>query len=255
MIKEGVKYIDDNFIFNFEHDGQNDIIKLCEIKNHESQFMEKLYYYGYKFEDDSKSEVKSQFIKNIKSNNILKTDIFKFVFKSVEKLDKEINLSTIDCVIFPETRGELVNEILKKIYDYSHSNLKTIELVKNTVENIKFDYDAFQIFFENYNSSDKKIIKRNIEKMLEEAKSFNYFSIANAVKKPKYRNFFKNFLIFKNDKDKKIFEKLENSRILIIDDINTSGSTLKECLRVLNMINNKNEKIIFTLIGNNIKLD
>ncbi len=48
-----------------------------------------------------------------------------------------------------------------------------------------------------------------------------------------------------------LFKKLQNTNVLIIDDINTSGSTLRECLRVLKAINPDNTKVLFTLMGNN----
>ena len=39
------------------------------------------------------------------------------------------------------------------------------------------------------------------------------------------------------------------AKILIVDDINTSGSTLTEILRIIKAINNQCEIYIFTLIG------
>ena len=86
---------------------------------------------------------------------------------------------------------------------------------------------------------------------MKDVKSYDYFSIANAVKKPKYRPFFKKILKFKTEKDRLLFEKLQNTNVLIIYDINTSGSTLRECLRVINSINPNNKKVLFTLMGNN----
>lgn len=43
--------------------------------------------------------------------------------------------------------------------------------------------------------------------------------------------------------------RLENSNVLIVDDINTSGSTITECLRLINSVNSDSKKVVFTLIG------
>lgn len=46
-------------------------------------------------------------------------------------------------------------------------------------------------------------------------------------------------------------ETINAKNILIIDDINTSGSTLREVLRILNEINSNCNIYIYTLIGKN----
>ena len=46
-------------------------------------------------------------------------------------------------------------------------------------------------------------------------------------------------------------ETLDAKNILIVDDINTSGSTLRELLRIINEINSNCNIYIYTLIGKN----
>jgi hypoxanthine phosphoribosyltransferase len=54
----------------------------------------------------------------------------------------------------------------------------------------------------------------------------------------------------KNKQDKEIIEAIESdSNILIVDDIDTSTTTIKELIRNINLVNDKTKKIIFTLIG------
>jgi hypothetical protein len=258
MIVEGVKYDRETncFEFNFEHDGLTDIIKIKEIPIHESTFMDNLYLYGYKFEDGIEGSIRSEFIKELKtltSKKILDKDMFNFISNAVSNLHKKINIATFEYLVYPETKGSIMNKFMRRIYDYTAPKFNTIELIKESAANIEFDYDAFYQYSEdkNYNKNDKKKIVEYIEKVLNDVKTYNYFSIANAVKKPKYRPFFKHFLKFKTEKDKIMFEKLQNTNVLIVDDINTSGSTLRECLRVLDSINPNNKKVLFTIMGNN----
>ena len=46
-----------------------------------------------------------------------------------------------------------------------------------------------------------------------------------------------------------ICAKIRQKKVLVIDDFATSGSTLKEVLRTLRILNGDNEIIIFSLIG------
>ena len=143
-------------------------------------------------------------------------------------------------------------DMLKYIYGFTAPTIKNIELVKNSIENIEFDYKNFNIFIDSSNLSraDKNVLKSNVEIMMKDVKSNSYFSIAKSIKKPKYREYFKNFLIYKNKQDKEIIEAIESdSNILIVDDINTSTTTIKELIRNINLVNDKTKKIIFTLIG------
>ena len=46
------------------------------------------------------------------------------------------------------------------------------------------------------------------------------------------------------------YARAQGQNILVVDDINTSGSTLDEILRVLNRVNRNANIFVFTLIGN-----
>lgn len=76
--------------------------------------------------------------------------------------------------------------------------------------------------------------------------NLTYFSIADSVK-PKYRQYIKNYLNI-DKKAELAIESIQNGKILIVDDINTSGATLTEILRIVRSINSKCEIYIFTLI-------
>lgn len=59
-----------------------------------------------------------------------------------------------------------------------------------------------------------------------------------------------NYLGFSDDRELEKFSKMQGSNILVIDDINTSGSTLNEILRILNKVNHDCNIYVYTLIGN-----
>jgi hypoxanthine phosphoribosyltransferase len=82
----------------------------------------------------------------------------------------------------------------------------------------------------------------------------DYFSIARDIKKTKYRPYIKNYYKFKDEKDKELFKRLENSNVLIVDDIATSGTTISHLLKTIRSLNDKNNITVFSLLGKNIEI-
>lgn len=75
-----------------------------------------------------------------------------------------------------------------------------------------------------------------------------YFSLAKEVPS-NMRRFISNFLNF-DDKDlQHAKECIDDKNILLVDDINTSGSTLVECLKAINAIGYPKRIVVLTIIG------
>ena len=56
-------------------------------------------------------------------------------------------------------------------------------------------------------------------------------------------------MIFADKDTEDAIKSIEDGRLLLIDDIDTTRSTLKEMLRIVNRVNPLCEVYIFTLIG------
>lgn len=62
------------------------------------------------------------------------------------------------------------------------------------------------------------------------------------------RSGFYDFLKFKTEKERKVYEALQGVDVLVYDDFLTSDSTVKEIIRYLRAIHDENSLTVFVLI-------
>lgn len=257
----GINYNDvlQRFEFDFQHDGGADIILLTG-SGYQVQAFGNCFYYGYEFADHVDGKIRSQFIQYVKFSHpiVNHPDLTQFVQKSIDDLNKKINLYDYDLVIMPESSSMLNQYMLKYIYRFAQPTLRSMELVKSMTENISFDMDAYerqylQDVLDNgrprYTEVQKKQVKDGIQEMMDLIHQKSYFTIAKDVKKSRMRPYIMNFLRFGSDADRELCASIRKNNVLIVDDITTSGSTLNEILRALRILNEDNNLTIFSLIG------
>ena len=256
IINSGVYFDDKDEVYRFNYDKNNfsDIVNLVEPQLYESTYKNEIYWFGYQFNRDISSKIRSKFIKDLKGigdNNLTDNQLINFIERPLSALHKKINIYTIDCFIYPlSNRSPLVSKMINVIRDYtSHETSRvSFEFVKSAPIDIQFDWESFNADYDDGSQRYYQMRDYIENKLLPAIHDLDYFSIAQCVKS-KYRPYIKNYLNFKSDEDIEQFSKLQGSRILILDDINTTGSTLNEILRILNKINSDCEIYIFTLIG------
>lgn len=255
---EGVKISNSDFVFDYTKDDNADLIHLTTSVLYKSTFDENVYYFGYVFSNEANSKQRSDFINFIKGygdNKIKPVELKRFIDRPLAELNKVINLVNIDVIIYPISKtNELTKSIMNSITNFMphDKNYGTYSMVKNASKNIEFDYNTFisdnklKTSNEDYeNSQSYRDSIKYIELMMKKINSLDYFHIAKNVK-PKYRKYIKNYLIPTSDFSKAL---LNANNILLVDDINTSGSTLREIIRYIREINNNVNIYVFTLIG------
>lgn len=123
----------------------------------------------------------------------------------------------------------------------------SIELVKSAPKDIEFDWEPFNADYADdgnrYRQSREYVEKVLIPKI----QNLDYFSLANSVK-TKYRKYITNLFQI-SEADLIRLSGLQGKNILVIDDINTSGSTIDEILRIIEKVNSSCNIFIYTLIG------
>lgn len=252
---EGIrKNKDGNYEFDYSFNLPTDIIDITSQRIYKDIFQNNIYWFGYQFNNSCSRKDRTEFINYIKGltePKITEEELRKFIQYPLVELNKYINQYKIDCFISPRSnRSNLVQIMVEEIGKSTSRDMNkcSFELVKELPSNITFDWELFENDHVG-NEQAYKDIKEYVDNILiPKINSLNYFSLAKNVK-PKYRKYIQNYLKFSSDKDKQTFEKLQGQNILIVDDINTSGSTLQEILRIINSINTMCNIYIYTLIG------
>lgn len=251
-INEGVRQFGDSFIIDYTADKHKDIVKLIFPQLYKIEILGNIYWFGYKFVDDVPSNIRAKFtrwIKGLEEDKPTESELRQFIERPIATLNKEIPLSSFTGIIYPRSgRSHLVSKIVDIVGGFLQHDLPSMsyELIKNLPKEVDFDWNSFArnvLDPMSYRDS-KKYIETTL---LPKIQTNNYFSIGEVP--PKYRQYIKNYLHFSTLESKQIFTAIENGTILIIDDIDTTKSTLKEMLRIVNKVNPKCKIYIFTLIG------
>ena len=249
------------FVFDFEHDGDEDIVYLTG-NGYQVEAFGKCFYYGYEFTAQVDSSVRTAFIKFVKFSETLQNipDLTNFIKKAVDNLHKKINLYNYDLVVMPESKSEVNKYMLRYIYRFAQPTLHKMTLIKALPSNISFDMDAYEKQYlddvledgrPRYTPAAKEQVKNSINDMLEMIHKKDYFTIAKDVKKSRLRPYIMNFLRFESEEERELCSMIRQQNVLVIDDVTTSGSTLNEVLRTLRILNEDNDITIFSLIGRN----
>ena len=247
------------FVFDFEHDGAEDIVSLTG-DGYQVEAFGKCFYYGYEFSEQVESSVRTAFIKYVKFTESLQytPDLTNFIKKAIDNLHKKINLYNYDLVIMPESKSNVNKYMLRYIYRFAQPTLYKMTLIKALPSNISFDMKAYEEQYlddvlENgvprYRPEQKEQAMSSINAMLEMIHQKDYFTIAKDVKKSRLRPYIMNFLRFESEEERELCTMIRQQNVLVIDDVTTSGSTLNEILRTLRILNEDNEITIFSLIG------
>lgn len=247
---EGIRQEGDAFLFDFEQDGATDIIRLTEEVK-QLQLFGRVFYYAYEFSDSVDSPTRTKFIHDLKFD-VIPVDVrYKFITRAVDSLDRKIGLDDFSAVVYPESKSNIVSDVLEYIYMCAHRPMRSFRLIKSLPKDIEFDYDAFvqtRLDNGNYTDAQKTEVLSNIRHMMDRIHSLDYFSIARDSKY-KYRKYLKDFYYFQSPGQEKDYANLSDGKVLIIDDVTTSGTTLSLMLQTLKCIFPK-EIVIFSLIGN-----
>ena len=258
------------FEFNFTSNSEECIIEFVDLPLQpilldDVEGMSNIYYFGYEFlnNDYASSVIRTKFLHELRFNDRFTTQENKelFIKTALSKLKKslDITINDIDIIIYPKSRSSLNEYLLRLFYALTNSKAKSFEVIKTLPQNIKFNWEDFNINEleslvngrPRYTEIQKQQQIEKINKLLNEIHTLDYFSIAENVKTNKYKGYFSNYFYFDSSEMQQHFSEIKekNGKILILDDISTTGATLKEIIRIVRFFNKESDIILFTLIG------
>ena len=259
-VTSGVRIVDDHYTFDYTVDEVCDLVELVGPTPIQSAFNDNVYWFGYKFTSEASSKQRSEFIKSIKSptlTNMSELEFDRFIKAPIANLNKIHSLYQFDFFVYPVSgRSPLVSKIIREIGHWVQRDISRIsfELVKRKAQDIKFDWESFESdYFGDSQAEQQRFyqMKTYVEnQLMPKIETLDYFSIAQSVPS-KYRKYITNFFDVSNNADE-IVAKISSSdggSVLVVDDINTTGSTLYEILRILAKLNPSLNVYVYTLIG------
>ena len=244
----------------FINDAVRNVVDLEPPTLYETEFKGRSYWFGYSFKPATSSKEREQFIRTIKELDGIspsEAQPRKLIGDPLTLLNKRVNLAQFDFLVYPTScRSPLVKKIISQIDEWTSHDIRgvSLELVKRPPQEIAFDWGKFDRRYapttpseQNANSQMKEYIETRLLPAIHASK---YFALSTYVK-ARYRPYIMNFLEF-NENQLAEYEALratQNARVLVVDDINTTGSTLNEIIRMLGKTNPYLDIYIFTLLG------
>lgn len=252
-ITSGVRKSSGGYSIDYTYNAPDDLIHIEEPQLYSSIHNNDIYYFGYRFNDNADSKLRTEFIRSVKQigdSPLTDDELIQFIKRPLGYLNNFVNLYHIDCLVYPlSQRSTLVSKIIRCINDMTSHDMDrcSFELVKQAPTNIGFDFKSFE---SDYSASPgyNQMVKHIKDTLLPAINRLDYFSIAQNVKS-KYRPYITGFLNFNDPADIEKFSELQGKNILVVDDINTTGSTMHEILRILGQLNDSCNIFVYTLIG------
>lgn len=256
-IYAGITVDDNNNIrFNWKNDSDEDVIMLADDIS--GQFVtdrvKNIYGYAYsKNASASEKKLTRDYLKSLgHSVTMDHENIYEFVERGVLRIEKYANFNDFGATIHIESSRSpsLVDVISEYISEYTVGIHTDFTLVKKTYQDVEFDeskaYAA--LLAANYipEQADREI-KFTVNKFESLKSSGELFQVKRFIPKP-IRAGFLNFLKFKTESERKVYESLQGVNVLIFDDFLTSGSTIAELVRYLRSIHDKNMLTAFVLV-------
>lgn len=245
--EEGVKYEGGDFVFDFKMDNSDDVVYLT-YKNllKERRFQGIKIIYGSQIigsNSGENREIGNSFMKKFKNKQVDQHSYDLFLSKVINKFSYDHPIGEYSIIVSPSTQTPLLNDVVRMLKSKAVNTLLASDvIIKNTIDNIKIDYEKY-----NSKAPTKWDVRTELDKQFHRATQEGTFKIKKIL--PMFRKFFSNFLIFKNDTHRQIFNSIRGGNVLIVEDYITSGNTLKEILRLVNELAPK-QITIFVFISN-----
>jgi hypothetical protein len=227
-VREGIRRREDSYEFDWMTDLPEDLmsLKFKKYSGRKQKIEDTVYTYYYAYQLD-KSDGSTDLMKAIKTfeTSVSAKDIQMFVNKAVMGFDSTFGTSNFNAIVAPQSSSLVLKDLAEQLEKKSGvAELFSEAFVKSASTEIKLDNEKVDKLPEKT----KKEVFRAFKKVTDPEKPFKIKEIYSA-----HRKFFRDFILFNNEKDRRLFNAVEGQKVVLIDDYKTSGTTIKEMLRQL----------------------
>lgn len=237
-ICEGIRVDSEgNVIFDFDCDEPSDIIKLTKTSINLSKFNKKLWYYGFKVYKNTEKKDRETVLRTIKSAN---SETDRMIEQMLNSFYEKSEIKNFNYVISIPSKSK-TNEKIKEILSMKYEDIESVSCEKLPTTELSINFNLVKKLFKYEDLS--KVIEY-LNGIITYCKKENDFRISKI--KPQYRKYFNSMIKF----DDSSIKNKEDTSLLIIDDIITTGSSLSMVLSRLEEVGYLGNITILTLINN-----
>lgn len=254
------------FRIDFDNNTSDDVIQFNEPYFYQSDIDDNVYWFGYRFNGKVDKEYRDQFLEYLKNvqwapeledefdefeydpDMLSDADLTKMIRRSLNNIN--INSYNIDTVVYPlSSSNELVRSIVSCMSRILRNadRLTYVEVVKSDPARIEFDVAACLHDLSIGRLQDPKgiITEDYLNSLIDRIHRQTSFSLRRDIQPMSLRPYVSNFIDMAQ-----VAKKVETAaNILIVDDIKTTGSTIREIIDVIRRYNDEANIYIFTLLG------
>jgi hypothetical protein len=226
----GIRYGEENYNIDLEKSLIDDLIRFSDKISFNKDAYGNIVMVGIPI---TKSEFRSKFINDLKKGgNINSNDMSIIIDKVVKNLTEYIDINDYDYIVSPKSSSDLTKTFIEKLNTLSNKPTFVNDMfIKNDVDDIWLDIETAQK--ELSGKYFKKLIKDFDKAKGMEGQPIKLQPLTNFQRK-----YVKNMLKINSDYDNVVLSMLDK-KILVIDDILTSGKTLDEIKTLLSNLNTK----------------
>jgi len=227
-VREGIRRREGSYEFDWMTDLPEDLmsLKFKKYSGRKQKIEDTVYTYYYAYQLD-KSDGSTDLMKAIKTfeTSVSAKDIQMFVNKAVMGFDSTFGASNFNAIVAPQSSSLVLKDLTEQLKKKSGvAELFSEAFVKSASTEIKLDNEKVDKLPEKT----KKDVFRAFKKATDPEKPFKIKEIF-----VRHRYLFRDFILFNNEKDRRLFNAVEGQKVVLIDDYKTSGTTIKEMLRQL----------------------
>jgi hypothetical protein len=238
-IVEGIHIKDDQYIVDYDKDYSEDLIKFSDNINFRENNDGDTVMVGFPIE---KFNTKSKLVNDLKNMRNIDPNVISFIMsKLANNLNDQVDINSFDYVISPKSSSPLLKIFLDELKNKSNKPIYVNDMfLKNDIKNVWLDLDTAKKELSNkyYNKLIKAFDKiKNVERRPLKLQPLTKFQ----------RKYIRDLLIV-NPNYKNMMVDMLSKKVLIVDDVFTTGKTLNDIKTLLSNLN-INGVTLFSMFG------